>query len=115
MHFHQMPLLRMDNFGCFPRRRPFAIATCIPSRVRARIRSDSNSATIASTLKKQAPDWIERVVHGPIDAELHLLAGQIVDDVFRAAAAIAPGGPAWGNQCVPLSASGRRLASTRGR
>ena len=34
---------------CLPRRRPLAFATCMPSRVRRRMRSDSNSATIART------------------------------------------------------------------
>ena len=52
------------NFGCLPRSRPLALATFIPSRVRSRIRSDSNSATIANTLNKSRPtgsvgSWIE--------------------------------------------------------
>ena len=38
------------SLGCLPRSRPLALATFMPSRVRSRIRSDSNSATIASTL-----------------------------------------------------------------
>jgi hypothetical protein len=42
-------LLRVRELRLFSRRRPFALATCMPSRVRARIRSDSNSATMAST------------------------------------------------------------------
>ena len=29
------------SFGCLPRSRPLALATCMPSRVRSRIRSDS--------------------------------------------------------------------------
>ena len=35
--------------GCLPSNRPFAFATFMPSRVRSRMRSASNSATIAST------------------------------------------------------------------
>jgi hypothetical protein len=37
------------------RSRPLALATFIPSLVRSRIRSDSNSATIASTLNNSRP------------------------------------------------------------
>ena len=43
------------SFGCLPRRSPFALATCMPSRVRILIRSDSNSATIANTLNNKLP------------------------------------------------------------
>ena len=43
------------SFGDFPRSRPLALATFIPSRVRARMRSASNSATIASTLNNSFP------------------------------------------------------------
>jgi hypothetical protein len=47
-----------------PRRRPLAFATFMASRVRSRIRSDSNSATIANTLNSSRPtgsvgSWIE--------------------------------------------------------
>ena len=45
----------LDSFGCLPRRWPFALATCIPSRVLARMRPDSNSATIARTLNSRRP------------------------------------------------------------
>ena len=45
------------SFGCLPRRRTLAFATLIHplARVRIRIRSASNSATIASTLKSSQP------------------------------------------------------------
>jgi hypothetical protein len=43
------------NFGCLPRSRPLALATFIPPRVRIRIRSVSNSATMASTLNSSRP------------------------------------------------------------
>ena len=44
--------------------RPLALATFMPSRVRSRIRSDSNSATIANTLNSSRPrgsvgSWVE--------------------------------------------------------
>src|SRR5215204_1698481 len=62
-------------------RRPFAFATFIPSRVRSRIRSDSNSATIASTLNNSRPtgsvgSWIRAA-----EAEFHVALGQLVQDV----------------------------------
>jgi hypothetical protein len=37
----QVRLLAAVGFGCFPRSRPLALATFIPSRVRSRITSDS--------------------------------------------------------------------------
>jgi len=48
-------LLHRLSLGCLPRSRPLAFATFMPSRVRSRIRSDSNSATIASTLNSSRP------------------------------------------------------------
>jgi hypothetical protein len=53
-----------SSLGCLPRRRPLAFATRIPSRVRIRMRSDSNSATIASTLNsKQHIAELSRDLH----------------------------------------------------
>ena len=46
---------RWFNLGCLPRKRPLALAIFIPSQVRNRIKSDSNSATIASTLNSNRP------------------------------------------------------------
>ena len=43
------------SLGCLPRSRPLAFATFIPSRVRSRTRSDSNSATMANTLNNSRP------------------------------------------------------------
>src|SRR3954447_16376305 len=43
------------SFGCFPRSLPLAFATRMPSLVRSRIRSNSNSATMASTLNSSRP------------------------------------------------------------
>ena len=43
------------SYGCLPRSRPLAFATFIPFQVRSRIRSASNSATIASTLNSSRP------------------------------------------------------------
>jgi hypothetical protein len=43
------------QFGLLARTRPLAFATFIPLRVRSRIRSDSNSATIADTLNSSRP------------------------------------------------------------
>jgi hypothetical protein len=50
---------------------------------RSRMRSDSNSATIARTLNSQSPDGIGRVVHRAADAELDLAIGQVLEDVAR--------------------------------
>lgn len=44
-----------DSLGCFPRSRPFARAIFMPSRVRRRIRSASNSANVARMLKNILP------------------------------------------------------------
>jgi hypothetical protein len=46
---------RAFNLDCLPRSRPFALATFMPSRVRRRMRSASNSATIANTLNNNRP------------------------------------------------------------
>jgi hypothetical protein len=51
----QMCFLPGVSLGCLPRSRPLALATFIPSRVRSRIRSDSNSATMANTLNSSRP------------------------------------------------------------
>ena len=51
---NQMRFLTMV-LGCLPRRWSLALATFISSRVRNRMRSDSNSATIAMTLKSSRP------------------------------------------------------------
>jgi hypothetical protein len=58
----------------------------MPLRVRARIRSASNSATIACTLKQQPADRIRRVVHRPAEVELDLVDGELVGDRARRAA-----------------------------
>ena len=52
---NQVGFLFRLSLGCLPRSRPLAFATFMPSRVRSRIRSDSNSATIASTLNNCRP------------------------------------------------------------
>ena len=49
------PSWRRVSLGCLPGSLPLALATFIPSRVRRRIRSDSNSATIATTLNTSRP------------------------------------------------------------
>ena len=43
------------SLGCSPFRRPLALAIFMPSRVRARMRSASNSAIIARTLNSSRP------------------------------------------------------------
>lgn len=70
-----------------PRSRSFALATAMPSRVRLRIRSASNSAAIASTLKQKSPDRIRRVVGRPADAQPHIAARELADDCRAHAAA----------------------------
>lgn len=51
----QVLLLRLGQFGLLIGSRPAAFATCIPSRVRERIKSASNSATIANKLNSSLP------------------------------------------------------------
>jgi hypothetical protein len=48
------PLGRAE-LGRLPLSRPFALATAVPSRVRIRSRSTSNSANVARMLKKHLP------------------------------------------------------------
>jgi hypothetical protein len=43
------------SLGCVPRSRPLALATFMPSRVRIRARSASNSAIMARTLNNSRP------------------------------------------------------------
>ena len=67
------------SLGCFPRSRPLALATFIPSRVRIRIRSASNSEIIASTLNSSLPigsvgSW------GTADAEFDFAAREVIGD-----------------------------------
>jgi len=53
---HQVRLLALVELGLLPpQRRPLALASLIPSRVRSLIKSDSNSATLASTLNSNRP------------------------------------------------------------
>ena len=66
------------SLGCLPRRRPLALATFMPSRVRSRIRSDSNSATMARTFEQQPPDRVSGVIDGRTQGEADLPAGQLV-------------------------------------
>ena len=51
----EVSLLAGVQLRLLPRSRPWALATRIPSRVRKRIRSPSNSATMARTLNGDAP------------------------------------------------------------
>jgi hypothetical protein len=62
VHFEQMLGLVRLQLRLLPRSRP--LATFIPSRARSRIRSDSNSATLARALNSNRPtgsvgSWIE--------------------------------------------------------
>jgi hypothetical protein len=51
-----------------------------PSQVRSRIKSDSNSATIANKLK-QPPHRVGRIMDPAAEAEFHVTLGQLVQDV----------------------------------
>jgi hypothetical protein len=72
-------LARGLSLGFLPRSRPFVRATFIPSRVLILIRSDSNSATMARTLKQQPADGVGRVVHRPPEAERDVAGGELGD------------------------------------
>jgi hypothetical protein len=45
----------LGEFGLFAAEWPLALAICMPSRIRARMRSASNPATMARTLKMTPP------------------------------------------------------------
>ncbi len=79
----QVRLLAGVSLGCLPRSRPLALATLMPSRVRIRIRSASNSATMASTLNSSRPTGSVGSCTRAAEAELDLAAGQLVGDVAR--------------------------------
>src|SRR3954452_10812481 len=68
------------SLGCLPRSRPLAFATFMPSTVRSRIRSDSNSATMARTLKQQPADGVGGVVDRAAQAQAGLPGGELVGD-----------------------------------
>ena len=55
MQAAELPLLSVDSLGCLPRNFPLARAMAIPSRVRMRMRSASNSAKVARILKNIFP------------------------------------------------------------
>ena len=55
MQFEEVLFLLHRGLGLLPRSRPLALATFIPSRVRIRIRSASNSEIIANTLNSCLP------------------------------------------------------------
>jgi hypothetical protein len=55
VHPHQFALLLDRQLGCLPRNLPLARATAMPSRVRIRSRSTSNSAKVARMLKNILP------------------------------------------------------------
>ena len=57
----------------------------MPSTVRERIRSDSNSAIRASIPKNILPIGVPWVVNAPTDAELDPLAGELGGDVVQVA------------------------------
>src|ERR1700758_60491 len=61
---------RADSFGCLPCSLPLARATAMPSRVRIRSRSTSNSAKVARMLKNILP----------IGGQPDPAAGQVVTD-----------------------------------
>lgn len=52
---HEFALLLAESFGCSPQSLPLARATTIPSRVRMRSRSTSNSVKVARMLKNIWP------------------------------------------------------------
>lgn len=74
----------LESWGFLPRRLPFALATAMrPSRVRARMRSASNSATMARRVEQELPHRIVRVVDAPADVHGYSLAYELVGDAPR--------------------------------
>ena len=80
----------------------------ITSRVRDRIKSDSNSATMASTVNSSRPTGSERVMNRPADIELHAFRGQLIDDVARIAEGPSQTIQLRHNESVALTARGTR-------
>ena len=101
------------SFGWMPHRRPFALATYMPSRVRSRIRSDSNSATISNTLKNNrwtgsVGSWIE-----PPKTQRDVPRRQRTL-MSRASGKAGPAGPAWSpSTCHRRGTPGQRHLQTR--
>src|SRR5690625_2280668 len=85
----------------------------MPSTVRSRIRSDSNSATMASTLNRRRPNCVGRVVDGPAEREADLSGGQLVRDGPRIGQGPCQAVELRDHQGVPTPASGQGLAQAR--
>ena len=69
-----------ESLGWRPRSLPLARATAMPSRVRIRSRSTSNSAKVARMLKKHLAHRIGRVVDLPAEGESDTAGGEVVTD-----------------------------------
>lgn len=70
---------QLSELCFFPRSRPLAFATAIPSLVLMRARSASNSATMESG-EQQPPDRVGGVVDRAADVQLHFAGGELIGD-----------------------------------
>ena len=73
---------RSESLGCLPRNFPLARAISIPSRVRKRMRSVSNSAKVARILKNIFPMG-SGVVERPAEGQFHASFPKLVGDGAR--------------------------------
>jgi hypothetical protein len=64
-------------------------------------------------IEQETPDRIVRVVYGSSNAELHVLRGELVDDVFRVSEGTREPVKLGDNQCVAASACSKGFPKSR--
>ena len=73
-----------DSLGCLPRNFPLARAMAMPSRVRMRMRSASNSAKVGEDIEEHLSRGIARVVGGaPAEGQFHVSFPKPIGDGAR--------------------------------
>ena len=83
---------RSDSLGCLPRNFPLARAMAMPSRVRMRMRSVSNSAKMARILKNSFPMGSPGFVERPAEGQFYASFPKLIGDGARI----------WDGPCQPV-------------
>ena len=92
MHAAEFPLLSVGQFGLLAAQFPPGGAMAMPSRVRKRMRSASNSAKVARILKNSFPMGSPGVVERPAEGQFHVSFPKPVGDGARI----------WDGPCQPV-------------
>ena len=106
----EVGLLARTEFGLLAAQPAFALATAMPSRVRARARSASNSAIMLRVVNSSRPIGSVGSCTEPPMLSLHTAGGEFVNDVARVGDG--PGEPVelGHDERVAAAAGGERLA-----